>query len=266
VGDNAGDSFGFSISLSADASVLAVGARGSDDNGGDSGHVRVFLFDGTNWNPLGQTLVGENAGDWFGDSISLSADGNVLAVGARANDSGRVRVFRFDGMNWNPLGQTLVGESADDSFGDSVSLSANGSVLAVGAYRNDSNGSDSGHVRVFSFDGTNWNPLGQTLVGDNAGDYFGDSVSLSDNGSVLAVGAYLHNDNGDDSGHVRVFQVVNDAWEPLGSDISGNGVGDQFGTSVALSADGMIVAAGADQWGKDGNPPGYASVYQLHQR
>ena len=89
--------------------------------------------------------------------MSLSANGNVLAISAHYNDgvngqdSGQVRVFQRDGSNWNQVGSDIDGKVAGDQFGSSVSLSADGTVLAVGAPGNDENGSDSGNVRVFSF-------------------------------------------------------------------------------------------------------------------
>ena len=51
--------------------------------------------------------------------------------------------------SWSQIGQDIDGESEGDWSGQSVSLSADGSTIAIGAERNDDNGHDSGHVRLF---------------------------------------------------------------------------------------------------------------------
>jgi len=88
------------------------------------------------------------------------------------------------------MGPDVDGEAAGDTFGHSVSLSADGSRLAVGGFENDGSGTDAGHVRVFDWDtGTSaWVQVGADIDGEAAGDGFGVSVSLSADGSRLAVG------------------------------------------------------------------------------
>ena len=81
-GEAAGDISGFSVSLSGDGSVVAIGARGNDGNGDLSGHVRVYAWDGTAWTQRGLDIDGEAAGDISGGSVSLSSDGSVVAIGA----------------------------------------------------------------------------------------------------------------------------------------------------------------------------------------
>jgi hypothetical protein len=76
-----------------------------------------------------------------------------VAIGAPSNndtESGHVRIFNFDGSIWTQVGQDIDGEAAGDSSGSSVSLSADGSTVAIGSIRNDGNGADSGHVRVYN--------------------------------------------------------------------------------------------------------------------
>merc|ERR1719197_1429329 len=101
-GEAAGDHSGYSVSLSADGTRLAVGARWNDGNGSDAGHARVFDFSTASgaWEQVGADIDGEAAGDLSGRSVSLSADGTRLAVGAARNSgsgfwAGHVRVFEF---------------------------------------------------------------------------------------------------------------------------------------------------------------------------
>ena len=147
------------MSLSADGKTLAIGAYVNDGNGDKSGHVRVYHMEGTGWSwkQLGQDVDGEAAGDKSGISVSLSADGKTLAIGAQGNDdngnlSGHVRVYHMDGIgsSWKQLGQDIDGESAYDTSGTSVALSSDGKSLVIGSEWNDGNGDYSGHVRVFN--------------------------------------------------------------------------------------------------------------------
>ena len=137
---------------------MAIGAHGNDGNGDNSGHVRVYNFDGNAWVQQGADIDGEAAGDRSGLAVSLSSDGTTVAIGAYGNDgngadSGHVCVYNFDGTAWVQQGADIDGEAAGDRVGSggvSVSLSSDGSTVAIGARGNDGiNGADSGHVRVF---------------------------------------------------------------------------------------------------------------------
>jgi hypothetical protein len=81
-----------------------------------------------------------------------------------------------------------------------------------GAFGNDGNGSNSGHVRVFQWNAGDastpgaWVKMGVDIDGEAACDYSGRSVSLSSDGKTVAIGANFNDDNGSDSGHTRVFQ------------------------------------------------------------
>ena len=108
------------------------------------------------------------------------------------------------------MGSDIDGDAAGDWSGNSVSLSADGTIVAIGAFLNDGvNGTDSGHVRIFKWNGSAWNQVGSDIDGDAAGDWSGNSVSLSADGTIVAIGAFLNDGvNGTDSGHVRIFRLV----------------------------------------------------------
>ena len=107
--------------------------------------------------------------------------------------------------SWAQLGSDIDGESSYDNSGHSVSLSSDGSVVAIGAYANDGGGSNSGHVRVYENNNGTWTQIGSDIDGESSYDYSGSAVSLSADGSVVAIGAYLNDGGGSDSGHVRVY-------------------------------------------------------------
>ena len=276
-GESAGDNSGSSVSLSQDGSRIAIGAFGNDDKGRNTGHVRVLQFregDGT-WVQLGGDIDGESTGDYSGSSVSLSQDGTTVAIGATLNDgngrsAGHVRLFRFSEVanDWVQLGEDIDGEATSDYFGSSVSLSQDGTRVAVGAYGNDGNGSNAGHVRVFELNGSNtWVPLGGDIDGEGENDGSGRSISLSKDGTIVAIGATGNDDNGSNSGHVRIFELDEESniWVKLGEDIDGEATGDGSGCSVSLSEDGTRVAIGAT--GNDGNGAfaGHARIFQFYR-
>jgi len=263
------DLFGGAVSLSVDGSRLAVGAEANDGSGSNSGHVRVFDWDAGAgaWAQVGPDIDGTAAGDRFGVSVNLSADGSRLAVGGTRNDgngtdAGHVRVFDWDASSslWVQAGLDIYGEAAGDRFGEAVSLSADGLRLAAGATLNSGTGLTEGHVRVFDWNAGAWVQAGADINGEGSGDRFGGAVSLSSDGLRLAVGASANDDNGADAGHVRVFDWDGVAWVQAGADINGEGSGDQFGTSVSLSADGLRLAVGALANDGNGTDAGHVRV------
>ena len=209
-GESSDDNGDGSVSLSADGSVVAIGATGNDGNGGNSGHTRIYHWNGTSWDQLGDDINGESSDDDSGSSVSLSADGSVVAIGAVGNDgngeaSGHTRIYQLDGTSWDQLGDDINGESSFDESGGSVSLSADGSVVAIGAVGNDGNGFIGGHTRIYHWNGTSWDQLGDDIDGDGL-DFLGFSISLSADGSIVAIGAGYPISFGE--GYVRVFIVA----------------------------------------------------------
>jgi hypothetical protein len=267
-GEARSDFSGTSVSLSADGTIVAIGALYNDDNGSNSGHVRVYVWNGIAWVQRGQDINGEAASDNSGISVSLSADGTIVAIGATRNDGnssldiGHVRVYVWNGIAWVQRGQDIDGEAAWDESGISVSLSADGTIVAIGATGNDDNGSNSGHVRVYVWNGTAWVQRGQDIDGEAASDNSGISVSLSADGTILAIGATFNDGNGSNSGHVRVWAWNGTAWVQRGQDIDGEAVSDQSGRSVSLSADGTIVAIGATGNDDNGSSSGHVRVFK----
>ncbi len=241
------DESGRSVSLSSDGSILAIGAPGNDAY---SGHVRIYENVSGTWTQLGADIDGEAAGDYSGQSVSLSSDGSILAIGAPGNDaySGHVRIYENVSGTWTQLGADIDGEAAGDYSGRSVSLSSDGSTVAIGAPYNDGNGAYSGHVRIYENVSGTWTKIGADIDGEAAGDDSGQSVSLSLDGSTVAIGA-----PGNDaySGHVRIYENVSGTWTKIGADIDGEAAGDGSGYSVSLSSDGSTVAIGAPN--NDGN-------------
>ena len=261
------DNFGESISTSADGLIVAVGVMKSDRNGKDSGESIVFSFNDTDmkWHQMGKSIKGEATRDFAGYSVSLSSNGQILAIGADWNDgeyldpidsivkvmknSGSTRVFEYISNEWKQMGGDIDGEKEDDYAGRSVSLSMDGMTLAVGSVQNSDAGKHAGSARVYEYNPNTkiWNQVGQDIDGLKAEDEFGTSVSLSESGTILAVGAQKNSDLAFQAGHVRVFQYVErlQKWHQIGNELSGLAENDRFGRSAVLSKDGSKIAIGS---------------------
>jgi hypothetical protein len=268
-GEAAIDTSGWSVSLSNDGNTLAIGATGNDGNGDNSGHVRVYEYINNTWTQKGIDIDGEAANDYSGNSVSLSNDGNTVAIGARGNDgngnhSGHVRVYEYDGNGWIQKGIDIDGEAALDYSGNSVSLSNDGNTVAIGAILNDGNGDRSGHVRVYEYINNTWTQKGIDIDGEAANDGSGWSVSLSNDGNTVAIGARVNADNGVGSGHVRVYKYdIKNGWTQKGIDIDGEAALDYSGWSVSLRNDGNTVAIGAYSNDDHGFDNGHVRVYEF---
>jgi hypothetical protein len=297
-----GDGFGRYVALSADGNTLVVGANsedsgetgtagsGANNSAPDSGAVYVFTRSNGTWTQQAYLKASNTgAGDAFGESVTLSADGNTLAVGAvyedsaetgtagtgadnSAPDSGAVYVFTRSNGTWTQQAYLKASNTGSgDSFGRSAALSPDGNTLAVGAPDEDSAGTGtagtgadnsattSGAVYVFTRSNGTWTQQAYLKASNTgAGDAFGASVTLSADGNTLAVGAVYEDsaetgtastgadNSAPDSGAVYVFTRSNGTWtQQAYLKASNTGSGDRFGSSVALSADGNTLAVSA---------------------
>lgn len=202
------------------------------------------------------------AGDAFGISVSVSGD--VALVGAWLDDdadpanascnSGSATLFRRNGDHWE-LEQkiTATNGSCGDVFGYSVSL--DGDVAVVGAYLSDAGATDSGSAYIFRFDGGRWTQEQELIASDAAvADWFGESVSIDchDAGDcIVAVGALLNDDGGDNAGSAYVFGNAGGTWKELQKlTASDPETADEFGFSVATNGEVVVVGAlGGDDLG-----------------
>ncbi|MBC8295423.1 MAG: phosphoenolpyruvate carboxylase, partial [Pelagibacterales bacterium] len=111
------------------------------------------------------------------------------------------------------------GEAAGDFSGYSVSLSSDGTTVAIGANLNDGTAAGAGHVRIYQYNGSAWTKLGNDIDGEAGGDESGYSVSLSSDGTTVAIGAKHNNGTAINAGHVRVYNLVNQN-APVASNVS----------------------------------------------
>ncbi|TGV03694.1 T9SS type A sorting domain-containing protein [Flavivirga rizhaonensis] len=214
---------------------------------------------------IGGSIDGEASLDLSGFSVSLSGDGSTLAIGTIGHNSfsGLVRVYKNTSGVWTQIGSDIYG-LAGNWFGYRVSLSYDGTILAIGApYNNNANGNSSGYVKVYEYKSNVWSQLGGDIYGKAADDLSGTSLSLSKDGHIVAIGAIANSDNGNRSGHVRVYEYKSNTWSMIGNEINGKAAGDLSGTSVSLSSNGHIIAIGAtDNDNINGDNSGHVRIYK----
>lgn len=301
---DAGDLFGWSVAISGDGNTLAVGARSEASNatgiGGDEadnnayrGAVYVFVRNTADDSWAQQAYIkASNISIFshaFGYSVSLSADGNTLAVGDRSEhsnatgvngdqnninlqSSGAVYVFTRENNNWSQqayIKASNTGES--DQFGHAVSLSGDGNTLAVSTFAEDSNATgidgngnnddaeNSGAVYLYTRSGIDWSFRHYIKASNaDAGDWFGYAISLSADGDTLAVGAPGEDSNatginGDESdntlsfngaGYLFVRNPGTGNWSQQAYIKTDRFYAGNFGRSIGLSGDGNTLAIG----------------------
>jgi hypothetical protein len=237
-GGTASEQSGNSVSLSSDGNTVAIGANNYSSG---AGCTRIYSWNGTTWAIRGALIAGGTAAEFSGNSVSLSSDGSVVAIGAYGytSNTGCTRIYSWNGSTWTIRGALIAGGTTGEYSGYSVSLSSDGSVVAIGAYGYSSN---TGCTRIYDWNGTTWTIRGALIAGGTASEYSGYYVSLSSNGSVVAIGAYGYGSN---SGCTRIYSWNGTTWTIRGELIAGGTASECSGWSVSLSSDGGVVAIGA---------------------
>lgn len=231
--------FGESVALSDSGDIMAVGA-------GQVNEVKVFHNEDGVWSQLGASINGSDF-SYFGSVVRLSGDGSILAVAADFADindvanAGTVKVYKYNGNDWIPHGNPIEGDSMGYHLGYDMDLSHDGSRIVVGIPFSDRGGfRNSGEVRVFDYNGSDWIQIGENLHGDHYNDQFGRTVRISDDGTTIVVAAH-----GFLGGKVKVFRNQNSSWTELGQSIESTQIGSEFGFSLAINIDGNTIGIGA---------------------
>mmetsp|Transcript_19049 Transcript_19049/g.31264 ORF Transcript_19049/g.31264 Transcript_19049/m.31264 type:complete len:659 (-) Transcript_19049:71-2047(-) len=273
-GAKAGDLFGDTLQMSSDGITLAIGASSSDTNSSDAGEVNIYRWNDTDSSfRLNGVLYGDQ-GDRFGYSVSVSPDNKVIAVGAQNARYVKTYAWDSDDMFYKQRGLPIY----DDPrlrFGRSCSVSDGGMYLAIGSLH-ESGGDDNsttpgevlGQVQVFQWNGTQYNQVGDTLLGDGNVDDFGSSIGISRDGKILVVGAPMNDSiNGVQSGQVQLFNL-NDSgsnYNLYGEPLVGEASSNYFGGPVGIAGDAKSFAVGAVGNGRKGEFSGQLQLFHLPQ-
>lgn len=218
------------------------------------------------WNLIGSPIVGEEDYDLIGERMNMSRNGQRVAIGAPGSDgngtaSGHVRIFEVIDGEWLQMGEDIDGVIEHDHAGAAVGLNEDGSILVVSSTGNDDSEDGAGHVRIFEWNGTEWLQIGSAINGIAYGDEFGYSVDINALGDIVIMGSPYNDGAGTYSGHARIFQLVDEEWEQMGSDIEGAELYDYFGGAVSIDIDGRRVAIGARGNDDNGSFAGHARVF-----
>jgi hypothetical protein len=267
-GDSSSVVFGISIKLNEDGTKIIVGSPHFYDDSSTFSKVNVFTYNLGTWTQLGQTIYADYINDQFGSKLGIGNNGNIIAVSARLSSkngkqyAGQVKVFKMNQGLWLQLGNDIFGTNAEDLSGSALSLSADGTIVAIGSPSYSGNGKYCGQVRVFQLLNNKWTQIGTDLNGSRAGLSFGTSVALSSDGSIVAIGTLFDNFWGGQTGSVSVFKNVTGIWKQLGKIINGEQGFENSGAEISLSADGFTLAVGASGNWENGNNSGCARVYK----
>ena len=195
--------FGQSVVLHGD--ILAIGARNANPNG--AGAFYLFRQSGDGWKEIAKVTpeIGKK-NDQYGFSLAISGD--TIAVGARRadpgglEDAGAVYLYTLRKNTVNHVATLAPGDIGDE-FGQSVAFA--GSVLAVGAWRDDIDGNaDQGSIYLFRQNGGQWVQTDKIMASDGvAGDEFG--YSLAAFGNRMVTGAHKADFIGTDAGTAYVL-------------------------------------------------------------
>ncbi len=247
IGEGPGEYAGYSVAINAGGTRIAIGAIFAASNGVFfTGHVRVYDFIGSVWTQVGADIDGQAVGVQSGGSVAMSGSGSRLIVGAR---TGSARVFDLVGTTWTQVGATFLGGG---QLGDAVDVSTDGTTIAIS-----SPAGGSGSVSVYRLVGAAWVQVGNTMTGiqlPGPGSFFGDAISLTANGSRIAVSSTYSREGVPATdprfnGQVRVFDLIGSTWTQVGANVNG-GIdtlltrnSENLGETLMISDDGTRFAA-----------------------
>ncbi|MBV7270323.1 T9SS type A sorting domain-containing protein [Winogradskyella luteola] len=186
--------FGLDIDLSDNGTTIAIGTPRDNSAFTNAGMVKVFEFQNNQWVQKGTDILGNAQEVRLGASVSITNDGNRIAVGIPFDSestfrAGKVTFYDFTNQNWTQVGNAIQGNTSEQFFGNSVELSANGNVATV--LSPSANNVDDRSVSIYQFDGNNYVQRGITIPIDG----LRGALAISDSGNILALGNYLRTNN-----------------------------------------------------------------------
>ena len=211
------------------------------------------------WEKLGSPILADPT-EFFGTSVSLSSDGTRVVIGSGGGtvDPPYARIYEYTASpvaGWNQLGGDISDGLASTVTSPSVSISADGTRVAVGFVMS---AATAGTTKVYEYSAPNWTQVGVNINGEAAADQSGWSVSLNIDGTILAIGSNPATVGS--LSYTKIYQYSNPSWAQIGQNIDGEIAGDGSGRSVSLNSDGTRVAIGAPYFGS--TALGYVRVYE----
>lgn len=227
------DWFGFSVAISGDGTRLIVGSYNANE-------VVVYEYKNSDWIQVGQLIRGQGFNS--GNEVAISSDGNVIAVRAVSLPQSyapqyqylkvMVRIFKLADGQWSQFGEIMGGSE--------VSFSSDGKTVAFGS-ANAKIDDFAGEVKVFRNNGNEWVLLGNSIKGKGNKYLFGNSLSLSESGNRIVVGAPGSSHFTERPCYIGVYEFIDGNWSTVGQEIDGY-INEGFGSDVVISTDGNRIA------------------------
>ena len=235
--------FGHAVDINNDATRIIVSAPEANTNSGTilkAGSLKIYDLQENFWIQQTQIIEGLGASELLGTSISMSTDGNIIAMGSPgyANTTvsgnsvtsvnvGKTTVYSYTDNAWGRVGNVIEDGTIEKRNGFSISLSNDGTTIAIGS-------ENGGGVRVYRFVSNSWIPFGTHISGT-----FGKSVALS--GNTVVIGSEAEN-----NGRVYIYTYGGDDWSLLGDTfekvIVAEGGTNDMGKFVTISDDRTLLS------------------------
>lgn len=265
---DAGDNFGFEVSISGDNAIVGAFQEDHDASGAntiaEAGSAYIFQFSGGIWTETAKLVAADRSqNDWFGSSVSISGDKAVVgaykesedaAGGDSKNEAGSAYIFEMSGGVWSQTAKIVSSDRAIlDNFGRIVCIDNN--RVAIGAKDEDEDAAggntltQSGSAYIFELSGGVWTETAKLVASDRAAnDEFGFGICIS--GDRVIVGARLEDENTtgtatiSSSGSAYIFEFNGGVWtETTKLVASDRAYGDYFGRWVSISDNIAVVGA-----------------------
>ena len=261
------DKFSEGVAMSADGTTAVFGAPGdSAPSGSKAGAVYVFRRADDGWQETTKlTALDRDGTDQFGRGVGVSGDGTSVVVGApedespNGNRAGSAYAFRRTNGEWREETKLAAADGdARDFFGESVTVSGDGTTAVVGAFSDeDPNGDLGGSAYVFRRTNGEWREETKLAATDGLQGNFSGSLDISRDGTTMIAGAPI-------AEATYVFRRRNTEWQADAKLTASDGeFRDKFGSSVTLSDDGTTAIVGvSDDNEPNGEDGGSAYVFR----
>jgi hypothetical protein len=263
-----GEAHGTSVSISGEN--IVIGIKNNDENGNFSGSAYVYTKPNLGWSSMTETVklnASDGAiSDYLGSSVCIS--GEKIIAGSPYDDdegsaSGSAYAYSKPAGNWvnanenEKISPPQFNGNINDKFGRSVAIDGNYAVVGASGYKD-----NLGMAYVLFYSGTQWITQAELTATDgNIGDGFGSVIDVS--GDQVVVGAFRNDENGSNSGSAYVFTKPSGGWTSMTQTAkltaSDGTTNDEFGISVAISGDDIVVGAHFDD--VSGSNAGSAYVF-----
>jgi len=271
----ADDWFGNAVSISDDGNTVIVGAKYEDTGFTTAGSAYIFTRSGSTWSQQAKIQSSDvESDDRFGESVSISGNGDNVIVGANMEDTGATSagsayIFTRSGSTWSQQAKIQAGDlQASDMFGSAVSISEDGNTAIVGAPFEDTPSTNYGAAYIFTRSGSTWSQQAKIQTSDSNSTIngnFGRAVSISNNGDIVVVAHEAYESLArNDEGAVHIFTRSGTTWtEQITLQASDAQDNDLLGANgaAAISGDGETVIAGAAFEDTGGTDAGAAYIF-----